>query len=77
MAVAFVDVHDNVDDPPCAIDVGLAFNVHVGIGWAVTVMTREHVLVPPGPVAVAVYVVVAVGDTLREPPATGVTEPMP
>ena len=54
MAVAFADVQDNVDEPPEVIVVGLAFNVHVGTGVAVTVMARVHVAVPPGPVTVAV-----------------------
>ena len=37
----------------------------------------EHVTEPPAPVAVPVYVVVVVGETEDEPPATGETEPMP
>ena len=43
----------------------------------VTVTVAARVIVPPAPVIVAVYVVVVVGDTDREPPETGVTDPMP
>ena len=46
-------------------------------GGAVTVTVFPQVTVPPLPVAVPVYVVVTVGETVREPEATGVTTPMP
>ena len=41
-----------------------------------TVTVAEHVTEPPEPVAVPVYVVITVGEIVREPEATGVTEPM-
>lgn len=47
-----------------------------GGGVEVTVMVVAHVTVPPGPVAVPVYVVLVVGDTDFVPPATGVTLPI-
>lgn len=46
-------------------------------GVVVTVMVALHVAVPPAPWTVAVYVVVCVGETTREPRLTGVTDPMP
>ena len=61
---------DNVDDPPEAIEVGFAAIMTVGAGVAddpiVTVVVAE--VFPPAPVAVAVYVVVAVGLTDCVPP---------
>ena len=47
-----------------------------GGGVEVIVTSVVQVTVPPGPVAVPVYVVLAVGDTLVEPELTGVTLPM-
>ena len=49
-------------------------------GPGVTVFTETvvaHVTVPPGPVAVPVYVVEPLGVTVIEPPDTGVTLPTP
>ena len=51
--------------------------VQDGAGGEVTVTVAEHVTEPPAPVAVPVYVVVLVGETLLEPLATDVTEPTP
>jgi hypothetical protein len=56
--------------------IGLAEMVTVGGGWiAVTVTVALAVTVPPIPMAVKVYVVVPVGDTLMEP--VGGTLPIP
>ena len=58
--------------------VGFAESVHVGAGvcCVVTVTESEQCTVPPGPVAVIVYVVSDIGVTDFEPPATGVTAPI-
>jgi hypothetical protein len=40
--------------------------IMVDVGW-LTVKVTDFVVVPPGPVAVIVYVVVVVGPTVREP----------
>ena len=45
-------------------------------GGVVTVTVAAHCTVPPGPVAVPVYVVSVIGDTLVDPESTGVTDPM-
>ena len=74
--MAFRDVQESVAELPLTIDVGLIDKVQLGRG-AVTVIVLVQVFVPPAPVTVAVYVVVAAGDTEREPLATGVTLPMP
>ena len=42
-----------------------------------TVTVADAMALPPAPVAVIVYVVVEVGETLRLPDATGVTLPIP
>jgi hypothetical protein len=57
--VALVELQVSVDIPPLAIDVGLADNVAVGLGAIVTVADMA-LLVPPVPVQVNVYVVLAV-----------------
>ena len=52
--VALALVHDNADDPPLVIDVGLATNVPVGAdGWT-TVTVACSVVCPPGPFSVSV-----------------------
>jgi hypothetical protein len=56
----------SVEDCPAMIDVGAAENVAVGAG-CVTVTEAVFVMVPPGPVAVRVYVVVEAGLTLTDP----------
>lgn len=48
---------------------------HTGVGDVVTVIVRTQVTVPPGPVAVSVYVVVVVGWTDVEPLVE--TDPIP
>lgn len=54
---------------PAVMVVGLAVIVIVGSGFAVTVTVADMDALPPGPVADAVYVVVAVGLTCWVPPA--------
>ena len=56
---------------------GCALRVTVGLGpEVVTLTTVEDVVVPPGPAAVAVYVVVAVGVTFTEPLAGNEPRPL-
>ena len=54
--VALVVVQLRVDEAPCSILLGLAFNAIVGGGGAefVTVTSAEALALPPGPAAVAV-----------------------
>jgi hypothetical protein len=73
--VAFVEVHESVLDWPAVRLVGEA--VSVTVGNAATVTVAVAVTDPPALVAVMVYVVVVVGETLREPDAIGVTVPTP
>jgi hypothetical protein len=78
--VAFVVFHDNVEDDPGRIAVGFAESVQVGAdggGGVVIVTVAVQVTEPPGPVAVPVYVVFAVGETDFVPEATGVEVPTP
>ncbi len=50
------------------IDAGDAVSVQVGaLGVGITVTVFAHVTLPPAPVAVRVYVFVALGETLCEP----------
>jgi hypothetical protein len=56
--VALVELQVNVEDPPLAIEVGFAASVAVGAGAMVTVADAA-VLVPPAPVHVNEYVVLA------------------
>ena len=73
--VAFDVVHDSVAELPLTIDEGDANSDAVGIGGgggggggaAVTVTVAVLVTLPPAPVAINSYVVVAVGETLCEP----------
>src|SRR4051812_18639015 len=46
-----------------------------GGGTTVAVVLQDAV--PPAPLTVAVHVVVTAGDGMTEPPATGVTVPIP
>jgi hypothetical protein len=71
---ALVDCHVKVADPPYGMLRGSAAMATVGAG-AETVTVTLLVAVPPGPVAVMVYLVVAVGDTIVEP--LGLTAPTP
>jgi hypothetical protein len=52
--VALLAVTVNVEDPPAAIEVGLATTVTVGAGFAVTVTIAVAVADPPPPAADAV-----------------------
>jgi hypothetical protein len=61
--VALVAVTVNKDELPAVIDAGLAVMATVGAGFGVTVMVVDCELFPPGPVAVAVYIVVLAGLT--------------
>ena len=68
--VAFVVVHDSVDDPPCVIAAGVAVSVSVGAGVAgetVTVVLPEPD--PPRPLQVNVYEVVCVNADVVNVPA--------
>lgn len=60
---------------PDVIEDGLAVSVQIGATGAVTMTVTEQVSVPPGPVAVPVYVVVVDGLTDLVP-VTGF-EPIP
>ena len=77
---AFVEVHESVEEPPVVTVAGVAPSVQVGTGGGgtgVTATVASHVAGPLGPVAVPMYVVVAVGETAVVPPGTGVLSPMP
>ena len=75
--VAFTAVTVRVDESPAVMDVGLAVMLTVGAGFAVTVTVAAAEEVPPGPVAVAVYVVVFDGFTVCVPPAAGRLNELP
>jgi len=64
---------------PAVIDVGAAVIVTVGVDEPTddTVIVEFAVAEPPGPVAVAVYVVVATGLTDCVPPASGSVYELP
>ena len=70
-AVALVLATVSVEEPPGAMEEGLALMVTVGAGPAVTVTVAVAVAEPPGPVTEAVYVVVFVGLTACVPPLAG------
>lgn len=57
-----------MEELPVLIEVGLAVIVTVGRRVGITVSVALAEFVPPGPVATAVYVVVAAGFTLWLPP---------
>jgi hypothetical protein len=70
--VAFADVHVRVEDCPAWIEVGSATICAVTVGGGgvgLTVTTTDVTAVPADPLAVAVYVVVEVGDTDMDPEA--------
>jgi hypothetical protein len=69
--VALVAVTVNMDELPGVMDIGLARIFTVGAVAAATMMVDEAVVVPPGPEALAVYVVVVVGVTGWDPPSAG------
>ncbi len=60
-----------VEELPATIVIGLAVMATVGFGFDETVTVAVADALPPGPVAFAVYVVVAVGLTDSVPPPTG------
>jgi hypothetical protein len=66
--VALVAATVKVEEFPAVIDVGLATRVTAGIDGVVTVTTAVAEAAPPAPLALAVYVVVAVGLTTWLPP---------
>jgi transketolase N-terminal domain/subunit len=67
--VALVAATVRVEEAPSVILAGAAVMVTVGaVGAAFTVTTALAVALPPLPVAVAVYVVVAAGETDCVPP---------
>jgi hypothetical protein len=75
--VALVVVQLKTADEPGAMLLGCALRVTVGFGpEVVTLTTAEDMLVPPGPAAVAVYVVVVVGVTFTEPLAGNEPRPL-
>ncbi|MEK7515749.1 MAG: hypothetical protein AAB555_02365 [Patescibacteria group bacterium] len=78
--VAFAVVHESTEEEPLLIVEGFAESVHTGGGGGggggVTTIAAAQVTEPPAPVAVPVYVVVAVGETDMVLDATGVTSPM-
>lgn len=57
-----------MDELPAVTEVGLAVMLTVGAGFGVTVTVAAAEVFPPGPVATAVYVVVAAGLTDGVPP---------
>jgi hypothetical protein len=70
-AVALVELQLSVDVPPGATMVGLAAKVAVGAAWTVTVAVAAA-LVPPGPLQVSEYDVVAArAPVLRLPLVVG------
>jgi hypothetical protein len=69
--VAFVALTLRSDEFEAVIEEGVAAIVTVGDGFGVTVIRMELVLLPPAPVAVAVYVVDAAGLTVCVPPTPG------
>jgi hypothetical protein len=74
-AVAFVVAQVSVAELPAVIVVGETDNVAVGATAACTVIVAMDVTVPPPPVAVNVYCVVADGLTVVDPEAA--TAPIP
>lgn len=73
--VAFVVDHVRVTMEPAVTEVALDVNVSVG-GALVTVMLIVSFVVPPGPVAVAVYVVLALTVTCCDPASGNVPDPI-
>jgi hypothetical protein len=75
--VALLAVQLRAVDAPGAMVLGCALNATVGFGpEVVTLTTVEDSAFPPGPAAVAVYVVVAGGVTFTEPLAGNVPRPL-
>ena len=72
-----VAVTVNVEELPGAMDIGLASIFTVGALVSVTVIVDVLVVVPPGPFAVTVYVVVVVGVTGTVPPSAASVYELP
>ena len=70
------EVQVRVAELPCEMVVGEIVNEQVGAA-ASTVTVAKHWAVPPAPVAVAVYVVVAEGVCTIEPVTIKACEPIP
>jgi hypothetical protein len=66
-------LQESVDEPPAAIEAGLALKLEMTGAGARTVTVVAAVVVPPAPVAVNVYVVVSVGVTATDVPPTAPT----
>jgi predicted tellurium resistance membrane protein TerC len=66
--VAFAAVTVKVDTFPEIIEVGFAVMLTVGMGFGVTVTVTFAEVLPPTPVAAAVYVAVVAGLTSCSPP---------
>lgn len=79
MDVALLVVHLSFAEPPLVMLLGTAVSVQDGAlgGGGFTVTVVWQCTVPPGPVAVPVYVVVVFGKTGRAPTATDATDPTP
>jgi hypothetical protein len=77
--VAFAAVTVRIAEAPAVIDAGFAVieTVAVPEPFEDTVTLAVAVADPPGPVAVTVYVVVAVGATLCVPPVSGSVYELP
>jgi hypothetical protein len=76
-SVVLLDVQFRTVGVPGRTALGWALKVIVGLGpEVVTFTTVEVALVPPGPAAVAVYVVVAVGVAFTEPVAGKLPRPL-
>jgi len=73
--IAFVAVTVRIEEPPAVTEAGFAAIVTLGVPDPApddeTVTVDAAVADPPGPLALAVYVVVAVGFTVCVPPAAG------
>jgi hypothetical protein len=75
--VALLVVQFSTAEAPETMLLGCALKAIVGFCAEVTTLTTvEDSLLPPGPVAVAVYVVVTVGVTFTEPLAENVPIPL-
>lgn len=75
--VAFAAATVKVDELPVVIEVGFAVMVIVGAGIGVTVTLALADEFPPAPVALAVYVDVAVGLTCCVPPLDDIVYKLP
>lgn len=62
-----LEAHARITASPAAMVAGVAVMLTVGGRALLTLTLKLDVAVPPGPVAVAVYTVVLVGDTETDP----------